>query len=58
MYNSFLAGDALLPYRFGILTILEFSIPFSLGLSVGVRKTQVGILDRIQSSETGRLILN
>jgi hypothetical protein len=58
LYNSFLASDAPLPYHFGILAILGYSIHFSLGLSIGERKTQVQILKRIQKSETGRLVLN
>jgi hypothetical protein len=56
-YRSLWLNRAPLPYHFGILTLLGFSIHFSLGMYLGQGKAEAMILDRIRRSESGKLIV-
>ncbi|MGA8905701.1 MAG: hypothetical protein WB661_11920 [Candidatus Bathyarchaeia archaeon] len=56
-YRSLWLNRAPLPYHFGILSLLGFSLHFSLGMYFGKRKAEVKILERIRRSQSGRLIV-
>jgi len=56
-YRSLWLNRAPLPYHFGILALLGFSLHFSLGMYVGMRKAEGKILDRIKGSQSGMLIV-
>jgi hypothetical protein len=56
-YRSLWLNRAPLPYHFGILALLGFSLHFSLGMYLGQRKAEGKILHRIHGSESGKLIV-
>jgi len=56
-YRSLWLDRAPLPYHFGILALLGFSILFSLGLYLGMRQAEDKIRDRIRKSDSGKLIV-
>ena len=56
-YRSLWLNRAPLPYHFGILSLLGFSLHFSLGMYLGMRKAEVKILQRIHDSQSGKLIV-
>lgn len=56
-YRSLWLNRAPLPYHFGILALLGFSIHFSLGAYLGRRKADDLIRKAIQGSESRRLIV-
>jgi hypothetical protein len=56
-YRSLWLNRAPLPYHFGILALLGFSIHFSLGMYLGQGKAEAKIMDRIRRSESGKLIV-
>jgi hypothetical protein len=55
VYKSLWLNRAPLPYHFGILAILGFSLHFSLGLHLGVARAEVRIMGRLRKSKSGRL---
>jgi hypothetical protein len=56
-YRSLWLNKAPLPYHFGFLTLLGFSLHFSLGMYIGVRNAEGKILAKIRGSESRRLIV-
>ena len=56
-YRSLWLNRAPLPYHFGILSLLGFSLHFSLGMYFGRRKAEIKILERIRRSQSGKLIV-
>ena len=56
-YRSLWLGRAPLPYHFGILALLGFSIMFASGLHLGMRQAEDKIRERISKSESGKLIV-
>jgi len=56
-YRSLWLNRAPLPYHFGILALLGFSIHFSLGMYLGQGKAEAKIMDSIRRSESGKLIV-
>jgi len=56
-YRSLWLDRAPLPYHFGILALLGFSILFSLGLYLGMRQAEDKIEERISKSESGKVIV-
>ena len=56
-YRSLWPNRAPLPYHFGILSLLGFSLHFPLGLYLGMEKAEVKILQRIHDSPSGKLIV-
>ena len=56
-YRSLWLNRAPLPYHFGILALLGFSIHFSLGMYLGQEKAEAKIMDRIHRSESGQLMV-
>jgi hypothetical protein len=55
VYRSLWLNRTPLPYHFGILAILGFSMHFSLGMRLGMEKAELRILKQIHQSESGRL---
>jgi hypothetical protein len=56
-YRSLWLNRAPLPYHFGILALLGFSIHFSLGMYLGHGKAEAKIVDMIRRSESGKLMV-
>jgi hypothetical protein len=56
-YRSLWLNRAPLPYHFGILTLLGFSLHFSLGLYIGREVADGKILAEIRKSQSGKLIV-
>lgn len=56
-YRSLWLNRAPLPYHFGILSLLGFSLHFSLGMYLGIRRAKAKILQRIHDSQSGKLIV-
>ena len=56
-YRSLWMNRAPLPYHFGILTLLGFSLHFSLGMFIGMRTAEDKIIAQISSSPSGKLIV-
>ena len=56
-YRSLWLNRAPLPYHFGILALLGFSLHYCLGMYLGMRRAEVKILREIHASESGKLIV-
>jgi hypothetical protein len=56
-YRSLWLNRAPLPYHFGILALLGFSLHISLGMYLGMRKAEDKIIDKIKGSQSGTLIV-
>jgi len=56
-YRSLWLNRAPLPYHFGILALLGFSIHFSLGMYLGHGKAEAKIMDGIRKSASGNLVV-
>ncbi len=55
VYRALWLNRTPLPYHFGILAILGFSMHFSLGMHLGMQKAELRILNRIRQTESGHL---
>jgi hypothetical protein len=56
-YRSLWLNRAPLPYHFGLLSLLGFSLHFSLGMYFGRGKAEAKILQRIHRSRSGKLLV-
>ena len=56
-YRSLWLNRAPLPYHFGILTLLGFSLHFSLGMYIGIGNAGDKILVQVRGSQSRRLIV-
>lgn len=56
-YRSLWLNRAPLPYHFGILALLGFSLHYCLGMYLGMKRAEVKILREIHASESGKLIV-
>lgn len=56
-YRSLWLNRAPLPYHFGILTLLGFSLHFSLGMYIGIRNAEGKIMAQINRPQSRRLIV-
>ncbi len=56
-YRSLWLNREPLPYHFGLLSLLGFSIHFSLGTYLGRSRAEAKILNRVRGSQSGKLIV-
>lgn len=56
-YRSLWLNRAPLPYHFGILALLGFSLHLSLGMYLGMQKAEAKIMTSLQGSESGKLMV-
>lgn len=56
-YRSLWLNRTPLPYHFGILSLLGFSLHFSLGMYLGMGKAEIKIIQRIHHSSSSKLVV-